>query len=73
MTDGYAIFEVKVPPQWDKKKIFEIDVRKQYGINILGIRNGRMDMNPSFDRVLHKEETMMVLGKHEQLQRLFHL
>ena len=73
VTDDYAIFEVKVPSQWDGKRIDEIDVRRKYGINILGIRNGRMSMNPSFDSVLHKEDTMLVLGKYEDIHRIFHL
>ena len=73
VTEGYSIFEVKVPAQWDNKTIHEIDVRKKYGINILGIRNEKMNMNPAYDTTLHKGETMLVLGKNEQLHKLFHL
>ena len=73
VSDGYAIFEVRVPDQWDQKTIKDIDVRKRYGINILGIRNGKMDMNVSYDTVLHKEETLLVLGRHAQIQKLFRL
>ena len=54
-------------------RIDEIDVRRRYGINILGIRNGSMDMSPSHDTVLRKEETMLVLGRDDQLQSLFRL
>ena len=68
---GYAIFEVRTPDEWDNKRIGEIDVRKRYGVNILGTRNGKMMMNPSVDTVLHKEETMLVLGKYEDLHKLF--
>ena len=73
VSDGYSIFEVKTPAQWDQKRIDEIDVRRKYGISILGIRNGKMNMNPSYDFTLHKEDTMLVLGKNEELQRVFHL
>ena len=73
VSDGYSIYEVKIPVQWDKKRINEIDVRRRYGISILGIRNGTMTMNPSYDAVLHKEETMLVLGKTEELQKVFRL
>ena len=71
VSDGYAIFEVKIPPQWDGKRIGEVEVRRRYGINILGIRNGKMNMGPSRDSVLRKEDTMLVLGKYEELHRLF--
>ena len=73
VSDGYSIYEVQIPEQWDGRRIDEIDVRKRYGINILGIRNGKMNMSPSHDTLLRKEDTMLVLGKDEKLQALFHL
>ena len=73
VSDDYAIYELKIPRSWDLKKIGEIDVRRKYGLNILGIRNGRMNMNPSYDEVLHKEDTMLVLGKTDALQKVFSL
>lgn len=73
VSDGYALYEVKVPAQWDQKRINEIDVRKRYGINILGIRNGKMNMNPSYDAVLRKEDTMLVLCKKDELPRILHI
>ena len=71
VSEDYAIFEVKTPVEWNNKRIGEIDVRKRYGINILGIRNGKMMMNPSFDVVLHRDETLLVLGRYEDLHRIF--
>ena len=73
VTDGYSIFEVKTPRQWDRKRISEIDVRKRYGINILGIRNEKMNMNPSHDTILYKEDTMLVLGRYEDIHKMFNI
>ena len=73
VSDGYAIYELKIPAQWDRKRIDEIDVRRRYGISILGIRNGKMNMNPPYDYVMRKEDTMLVLGKNEEVQKFFRL
>ncbi len=73
VSDGYSIYEVKIPDQWDGKRIDEIDVRKRYGVSILGIRNGKMTMNPPHDAVLYKENNMLVLGKNEELHRMFRI
>ena len=73
VSDGYSIYEVKIPNDWDNKRIDEIDVRKRYGINILGIRNGKMNMNPAHDTILRSQDTMLVLGKDDQLKKLFRL
>ena len=71
VSDGYSIYEVRVPEEWHGKRIDEIDVRRKYGFSILGIRNGKMNMNPSHDTVLRKEESMLVLGKDDELQQYF--
>lgn len=73
VSDGYSIYEVCVPTEWDGKRIDEIDVRRKYGFSILGIRNSGMHMNPSHDTVLNTDETMLVLGKDEELQRYFRM
>ena len=73
VSDGYSIYEVKIPNDWDNKRADEIDVRKRYGINILGIRNGKMNMNPAHDTILRSQDTMLVLGKDDQLKKLFRL
>ena len=73
VSDGFSIYEVTVPDQWAGRKIIDIDVRKKYGISILGIRNGKMNMNPLYDTILRAEDTMLVLGREEDLQKMFHL
>ena len=39
LSDGYAIFEIKVPDRWSGKRIVDLDVRRKFHINILGIRS----------------------------------
>ena len=73
LMDGYSIFELTVPLNWDKKKIGELDVRNKYGINILGVKNGKMDMNIGVDTVLRFGQSMLVLGKTQSIQKLFYL
>jgi hypothetical protein len=71
--DGYAIIEVTVPQKWDGRKIGDLDVRKKFGINILGVKNGTMDMNITKDTVLYYGHTMLVLGRYEDIRKNFNL
>ncbi|MBQ6222310.1 MAG: TrkA family potassium uptake protein [Solobacterium sp.] len=73
LMDGYSIVEVDVPASWDGKKIGELDVRRRYQITILGIKNREMDMNIGTDTVLHSGQHMLILGKHENIQKSFSL
>ena len=56
------------------KTVLQIDIRKKYGLNILGIRvNGKMDMNITPDTFLPEENSILVLGHLKTIQKYFHI
>lgn len=73
--DGdHAMFEVQIPKQWLNRTVGQIDIRKKYNINIMGIReNGKLNLSITPDTVLREEETMLVLGQFKDLQKCFHI
>lgn len=74
LDDSHAIFEVQIPAAWMGKTIRELDVRQKYGINIMGIKeNGEMNLSVSPDNVLREGQTLLVLGEHKTMQKVFHL
>ena len=41
--EEYVIFEVELPQSWSYKTIGEIDIRRKFEVNIMGIRrNGKL-------------------------------
>ena len=69
-----AIFEVEVPEGWVGKSIGELDIRRKYGINILGIkRAGKTDVSVTPDTVLSDDITILALGEYKALQKCFHI
>ena len=45
----HAIFEIPVPQAWTGSSIGQIDIRKKYNINIMGIRkNGKLEVSVSY-------------------------
>ena len=74
LDEDHAIFEVAVPKEWDKNSIEQINIRKQYGINILGVREeGRMNLSVTPETVLGNNMTMLVLGEKRAIQRRFRI
>lgn len=73
--DGeHAILEVPVPENWIGCTIGELNIRKKFGINIMGIKkSGKLELSISPDIVIEQGETMMVLGRNENLQKCFHM
>lgn len=72
LDKDYSIFELEIPENWNGKTIIQLDIRKKYGINILGIReNGTLNMNITPDTVLNTSESILVLGQQKAVQKCF--
>ena len=70
----HAIFEVEVPKAWVGKSIGTLDVRRRFGINILGIKRlGRTDVSITPDTILSEDITMLALGEYKALQKCFRI
>ena len=69
-----AIMEVPAPEHWAGQTVGDIDIRKKYGINLLGIKqNGTIDVNIASNTVLPGGGTLLVLGEYRSIKRCFHL
>lgn len=72
LDEEHAIFEVDLPTDWIEKSIGQIDIRRKFGINIMGVRRGgslQLTVNP--DTQFMKDDTILVLGKYKDLQKCF--
>ncbi len=66
LDEQHAIIEVAVPEDWLGHSIGELDIRRKYGVNILGVkRNGKTDVNISPETVLDADMTLLVLGENK--------
>lgn len=74
LDQDYSIIELTVPDEWDGKSIVQLDIRRKYGINILGVReNGNLNMNVAHDTILDREESILVLGQQKAVQKCFRI
>ena len=74
LDEGHAMFEIPVPRDWAGRTIGNIDIRKKYNINIMGIKkNGKLELSLSPDIVLEEGTTMLVLGSNRDLQKCFRI
>ena len=72
IDNEHAIFEVSVPKDWIGKTIGEIDIRKKYGINILGIKDGKkLNVNVTPSQILSLELSLLVMGDYKKLKKCF--
>jgi len=68
---SYVLAKIKAPKFFFDKSILELDVRNKYGLNIIGIeRNNDFNINPMPNEIISKDDTLMVVGKREDIERI---
>lgn len=74
LGEGYAIFEISVPPAWAGKTVGQLDIRRKYNINIMSLKyNSAMNLNVTSDTSFPENGTMLVLGNNKDIQKCFHI
>ena len=70
----HSIFELSIPEEWNGKTILQLDIRKKYGVKILGVReNGVLNMNITPDMTMDKGKSLLVLGNERSVQKCFRI
>lgn len=75
VLEGYAVSEVRVPHSFVGKSIAEVQVRTRFGVDILTIKHAghshkAIEAIPSPDHVFLDDETLVVAGRTEDIERL---
>ena len=71
LSDDYQIVEIRVPSRWVDNSIIGVNVRRHYGVNILAIhRRGQFLVAPAPDMLFEAEDTLLVMGRKDDLKRL---
>ena len=74
LDEEHAIFEISIPRTWWGKTIGDLDIRKRYHVNIMGLKhNDAMNLNISTDTCLPEGDSILVLGAIKDIQKCFHI
>ncbi len=74
LDDFHAILEVKLPKSWIGKSIGELDIRRKFGINIMGVKQqDKLNVEVTPDTLLTEDKTLLVLGEYRALHKCFRL
>jgi trk system potassium uptake protein TrkA len=69
--EEYSIIELVPKKEWIGKTLNELNLRLEYGINIIAINNNdNTTVNPSADYKIHHLDYLIVAGKNEDLDKL---
>lgn len=70
LDEEHAIFEISVPNAWIGKTIGQLDIRRNYGINIIGIKyhGEQLSLATNADTMLRASDSLLVIGNNLSMQ-----
>ena len=71
LSPDYNLVEMRTPPAMNGKTLKELDIRANYGCNIIAIKHGdRMNISPQADDVIETGDILLMLGNNEDIRRV---
>lgn len=71
LSDDYSIVETAVLDEWVGKSLKEINMRVNYGINVMAIRKGEsISITPGPDLILQSQDVLVVIGANPDLRKI---
>ena len=72
--DGFAIYEIAVPKEWEGKTIVELNLRKLYNITIIALREKKkLKVVFGSDYVFKSDDVVLITGKQKDITKCFKL
>ena len=72
LADNLSVFELDVPKNWVGKTIAQLDIRKKYNINILGVMvDGKLSASIGPETTFDAQHPVLVLGSYKDVQKCF--
>lgn len=69
ISETHSITDIVLPKKWINKSIIELNLRKSYGINVVGIRRQEdVIVNPTPDFVFKDEDVLIALGSNKDIE-----
>lgn len=72
LSPEYSLVELRVLDSWVGKSLVELDLRRRYGLNVVGIKAEGEDIIPDFspEEPLQSDGILFVVGKNDDLKKL---
>lgn len=71
LSPDFSIAEIVSPQEWHKKSLKDLNLRAEYGINVMAIkRNNEIDVSPSADEIIEANDIIVAIGGNQELNSI---
>ncbi|MBM7552931.1 potassium channel family protein [Thalassobacillus pellis] len=70
LSDDHSVVEVKAGAKMRDKTLVDLDIRAQYGCNVVAIKRGKeIFVSPRATEVIHENDVLIVIGADKDISR----
>lgn len=70
LSDDHSIVEVKAGSRMSGKTLLDLDIRAQYGCNVVAIKKGRdINVSPMATELIQDDDILIVIGSDKDISR----
>lgn len=70
LTPDYSIVELKAAKDWQGKSLKDLNIRAEYGINIMAIKqDDKVIVSTAADDTIQRDDVLVVIGKARDINR----
>lgn len=72
LDDEFSLVEIKAPSDWVGKNFVTLNIRRVYGMNIIGVKHGvdgKLSLDVLPEDLISKDDYFLVIGKTKELER----
>lgn len=70
-SPDYSIVETEALKEWENKSLMELDLSRRHGMTVIAIKRGdKINIVPSFDEVIKKDDVVVILGSNDNLKKI---
>jgi trk system potassium uptake protein TrkA len=71
LSSDHSLVEINVHEGWEGKSLKELDMRVNYGVNVMAIKHaGSINISPRGEDIVENGDTLVVIGANEDIRRL---
>jgi trk system potassium uptake protein TrkA len=71
LAPDYSIVEISALEEWAGKNLKDLNMRANYGINVMAIKHGtEINISPRATDIVKSDDVLVVIGHNDDLQRI---
>lgn len=69
LTNDFSYIEVHAPENFVGKTIIELDVRKNYNVNVVSVKRGEEIITPTAANEIQEQDVLMIVGSNKAISK----